>query len=489
MGFWLAALPVLVLLVLLAGLRWSAAAAGAAAAATALAAAMLAFGFGSGGPVAALAGTAAEAGFTALSILWIIFGALAIHEYQTRTGAIAAFGAWLGGLTADRRVAALFVAWFFALFLEGAAGFGTPIALAAPLLVGLGFEPARALVLVLVGHAVGVSFGAVGTPVFALLATGPVDAAVVPAGIAALHAALGWALAALLFRLAGEKPGGWSWPAAAAVAFFLPYLLIAWAVGPELPTLGGALVGAIAFVAFVHLRGRPSRIEAPPARRLAGAAAPYLVVILLILLTRLIAPLRETLQGLALEWGLAGGFSGAVAPLYHPGTMLLLGLAAAALAVGKGGLLLPAAGCAVARLPKVAAALFAVLLLARTMVHSGMVAALADAAAAALGTGWPLAAPAVGALGSFVTGSATASNLLFADFQIAAAGAAGIPPWLALIGQGAGAGIGNLIAPHNIVAGAATVGLIGGEGQVLRRTLPICLVYAAAAGVLLWWAS
>jgi lactate permease len=91
----------------------------------------------------------------------------------------------------------------------------------------------------------------------------------------------------------------------------------------------------------------------------------------------------------------------------------------------------------------------------------------------------------VGALGSFVAGSATASNVLFAGFQVAAAEAVGLAPMMALAGQGFGAAIGNVIAPHNIVAGAATVGLIGREGDVLKRTLPLCLVYALLGGGLL----
>jgi len=97
----------------------------------------------------------------------------------------------------------------------------------------------------------------------------------------------------------------------------------------------------------------------------------------------------------------------------------------------------------------------------------------------------PLAIPLVAALGSFITGSATASNILFGGFQLTAAEATQLPPLSALVGQGFGAAIGNIIAPHNIVAGAATVGLIGREGRVLKKTFPLCLVYALAGGLLL----
>ena len=91
-------------------------------------------------------------------------------------------------------------------------------------------------------------------------------------------------------------------------------------------------------------------------------------------------------------------------------------------------------------------------------------------------------APLVGALGSFVTGSATASNILFADLHVAVSVAEGLSPLASLAGQGFGAAIGNIVAPHNIIAGAATVGLIGREAALLRLTIPICLLYAILGG-------
>jgi lactate permease len=484
MAVFLALLPVLTLIGLLAGLRWSAAAAGMAAAAAAAAVAFLGFGYGAGAPFPAFVGPLAEAAFTALTILWIIFGALSIHEYQTRSGAVSTFGVWLAGFGEDRRTAALFVAWFFALFLEGAAGFGTPVALAAPLLVGLGFKPVEALVMVLLGHAAGVSFGAVGTPMVPLLAAGTLDPSLLSVAIVALHAVLAWALVMLVLHIAGGRAPGKSGTllaAGAVLAFFVPAAALAWTTGPELPTLGGALIGALLFAALVGRKG-----DGPSIGRLMEAALPYLLIVALILGTRMIPPVRDVLRGATLDWRLFDGFGGSVAPLFHPGTLLLAGFLVASLCRPSGARLVPAALKAAAlRLPRVALALVAVLLLARLMVHSGMIGLLAVAAAEALGTGWPMAAPLVGALGSFVTGSATSSNILFADLQYATAAAAGLPPLAAAVGQGFGAGIGNIVAPHNIVAGAATVGLIGAEGRVLRLTLPVCLAYAAAGGGIL----
>lgn len=487
--------PILLLFGLLVGARWPAAAAGGAAAAAAALLALFALDYDAGGAgfAAALAGPLLEAGFLAATIMWIIFPALCIHEYQTRAGANLLFGRWLAGLSDDPRVAALLVAWFFSLFLEGAAGFGTPIALAAPLLVAAGFPPVTALTLAILGNAAGVSFGALGTPMVPLLASGALDPRSLSLLIVLLHAAVGWTMAAIVYRLAGEgHPPAGAAPAlrrvaAAALLFFVPAALLAWAVGPELPTLGGALVGGALFVLSVR-QGRPVPAPGetpPPAGALARAASPYLAVLALILLTRLVPPLAEGLRGIILEWSLFGRFGGTVAPLHHPGTMLFLGFLAAGLARRPGRALVPRAmRDAARRLPMVALALVAVLLLARLMVHSGMIGALAASAAALLGSAWPLLAPSVGALGAFVTGSATASNILFADFQHAAARDAGLSPLLMTAAQGFGAAAGNLIAPHNIVAGAATVGLIGREGEVMRRVFPACLLYVGAGGML-----
>ena len=491
----LALAPIALLLVLMVGGRWSAAAAGAAGAAVAAPIAMLGFGYGSElGPLPSLLGPMIEAAFLAATIVWIIFPALCIHEYQTQTGATALVGRWLASLTDDRRITALLVAWFFGLFLEGAAGFGTPVALAAPLLVAIGFTPVKALTLALLGSAAGVSFGAIGTPVAALLTAGPLDPNRLALLIVLLHAATGWTMAALVYRLAGrhQDPQGsaaaWRWAGSAAAFFFVPAALLAWSSGPELPTLGGALVGGALFVALVK-RHRPpgaaDRADAPAGRALLNAALPYLAVVALILATRTITPVADWLRGFGVEWQLFGRFEGAVAPLHHPGTMLFLGFLAAGLMRRQGrGALPEAARRAAARLPRVALALVTVLLLARLMVHSGMIDLLATSAAGTLGGIWPLLAPAIGALGAFVTGSATASNLLFGQFQYAAATNAGLSPTLMTAAQGFGAAVGNLVAPFNIVAGGATVGLIGREGEVLRRTLPPALLYAGAGGAL-----
>lgn len=483
----LALLPILLLLFCMTVIGWSAAWSGMVSAVVAIAVAILAFGYEAEG--IALAGPLLEAGFTAATILWIVYPALALHELQMRSGASERIGTWLTSISDKPEVLVLILAWFFALLLEGAAGFGTPVALVAPMLVTLGFSPQRALVLALIGHAAGVSFGAVGIPMIPLLEAAPLAPRELSLTIMLLHAALGWMLASVVFRLGVPEGQEANWVVVPIAAFFylLPAVALAWWSGPELPTLGGALIGGLMFIALVKWRWPPGpRTSAIANDGIFLAVLPYVLVIATIVITRTLPVLTASLQSFALDWELAGRFGGSVKPFYHPGTMLMLALAVTVIArKSSRAALLPSLANAARRLPLVAVALVSVLLLARVMVHSEMIGTLASAAAGLLGSAWPLAVPLVGALGSFITGSATASNILFGGFQVAAADATGLAPMLALAGQGFGAAIGNVIAPHNIVAGAATVGLVGREGAVLRTTLPVCLAYASAGGLLL----
>jgi len=483
--------PLALIIFLMAVLRWSAANAGLVGLVTAVVGAIGFFGFGTSihveqGIAGALIGTGAEAAFSTVDILWIILPALSLYELQRRSGAIDAIRTGLMGLSSDKTLLAVIIAWFFAPFMEGAAGFGTPIALAAPVLVSLGFTPVVAVALPLIGHVAGTSFGALGTPIFAQADVSSMSADKIAPSTALPHAILAPVLTLSIVFIArsGRIQARYAaWAVVAAVCFLVPYLILAAFVGPELPTIGGALAGGMAF-AFVLRWTQVQQAGTSDARSLVWAAMPYAVLVGLILATRLVPQVRDALRQVMFEWTLPGPFGGRIEPFYHPGTMLLAGFL-------FGGLLqrrtLPELGGAVAaavrRLVPVAIALFAMLAIARLMLHAGMTEALAEAATRT-GRVWPLLAPSVGALGAFITGSTTASNILLTDLQVAAAGELGLPLLVMVAAQGFGAAVGNSVALHNIITGAATVGLQGREGDVLRTTGPVCLVYLAAGGLL-----
>jgi len=492
---WLAALPIATVLAAMLLLRWSAARAGIAGA---LVCAALAPSFGAG-DVLTLAGVLAEAAFTSVTILWILWPALALHEHQQQSGALDRLRRGLAGLSGRTVLQVIVVGWFAGLFFEGAAGFGAPVALAAPILVSLGVAPVGAVVLALLGHAVGVSFGALGTPVLAQLAAVPgLDPRALSGTTALLHLAAGGVMAFYFHRTLASCGVGSSgevqrprttdgaWMAFAAAAFLVPSVLLAGLLGPELATLGAALVGGLLFVGVVRWAA-PATRDTPHEPGLVHAFLPYIVLVTLVLVTRGIEPLAQALDSATVEWRWQDRFGGRFAVLAHPGTLLFAALLAAAALQGVSPRRLgqPLA-CAARRLVPVSVALLAMLFLSRLMVHAGMIDAIRAAAVAGLGGAWPLVAPAVGALGSFVTGSATASNVLFTPLQAQTAQALGLPVAAVLAAQGFGAGIGNIVCPHNIVAGAATVGLAGREPEILRRTLLPCAFALVAGGVALW---
>lgn len=485
----LAALPLICVLICMAVLHTSAVRAGLIGLALAV---VLASGFG--GPFSlaqatgipwrsAATGTLSEALTSALNILWIVLPALALYAFQDKLGAIDRIRDALTSITANRRLQAILLAWFFGLFIEGAAGFGTPVALAAPLLLGIGYSPMRAVTLALLGHASGVSFGAVGTPTLAQIDLTGLEPTQISGHVALMHAALGWIFLFAMARMADERSltrQDVAWTVFAGLAFFIPSVALAHLAGPELPSLAGALLGATLFVAAIKQR-TVSTMEIN-LRALAADLAPYLFIVLFILVTRLIAPIHEALSSLTIAWDMHDRFSGSIALLYHPGTMLWCGLVLGALVTGRLGTIGPSFKDAARRAASVGFALFIMLLLSRLMVQTGMITALAEAAART-GTLWAVLSPSVGVLGTFITGSATTSNILFTQLQLSAAMALDLPPIVMVAAQGFGSAVGNIIAPHNIIAGAATVGLIGREGEVMSKTLALGIVVALLGGL------
>ena len=446
-----------------------------------------------------LPGSVLEATITSLSILWIIFAALCIYYAQNNSGAIQRIQFQLARLHPDPKVSALFIAWFFSMFMEGAAGFGTSAALTAPFLVAAGYRPVLAVVLALWGHSLGVAFGAVGTPVItqALLVPEPellLTHAVLPYLVPTTFVlAIGLAWGCMRYGpVKAPAAQGDSYPqvlaygALAAACFLVPAMAMAYWLGPELPTLLGAVVGALLF-AFFTTRGKSPSVqtESTPDTfpgSFARALAPYAILIVLVLLTRLIPDVKAALQ--AIQWRAQWqGYQGSVQYLYHPGTVLFISFVVGGL-LQKQSLhaLYNAMRQAFIRVFFVFAALFVMLLLSRLLVHTGAIGLLGEQVAAIAGNWWPLWAPWFGVLGTFITGSATSSNVLFSEFQRSAAQAAGLPTPTLLGSQTFGAAVGNMVCPHNIIAAGATVNIQGQEGHVMRYTLPMAALLTLIAG-------
>ena len=486
--FLLALLPILLILFLMVGLQWGAPRAGAAGYLTAFLVAVFAF---QAGPLV-LAYAHARSVLLILDVLLIIWGAFTFYRVVDEAGGIEIIGEVLPHLTAARGMQALLIGWAFASFLQGVGGFGVPVAVTAPLLVGLGFSPLSAVVIPSIGHAWAVTFGSLGSSFNAMMAATGLgwEALASPAAFFLGTACLGAGAAV------AHAAGGWS----AVKKYLLPVgvmgLLMAGAqylaAVQGLWNLGGLMGGSAGLLSGIGLAwflGREERPQLPVSSgRLAAALSGYALLIALTLLVQLTPGLKEKLDVLVLgldfpatRTGLGHlnpGGSGRKLPLLsHAGTILFL---ASLLSYGvfsrlgwyKEGTLKRIGARLVRRLSASSVGIAAMVMMAVIMQHAGMTDQLAQGISSAVQGFFPALSPWLGALGAFMTGSNTNSNLIFSVLQMTTAEALGVPTALILAAQTSGGALGSVVAPTKVIVGASTAGMAGQEGKVMRALLP-----------------
>jgi lactate permease len=496
-------------------------------------------------PAVQLVAAIAEGLVIASTILWIVFGAILLLNVLKQTGAIDVIKTGFGAISPDKRVQLIIIAWLFGSFLEGAAGFGTPAAIVAPLLVALGFTPLSAVVLALVADSSAVSFGAVGTPVLVGIAQGvPGIAAdqVLQVALTAISidiAVASWLPLLMVVMLTRFFSEGRSWRDGLAIApfallsglaFTVPAYMVALLLGPEFPSIIGALIGLVVICTAArykillpakpwlcdansaeqqallaqpdvnrHKAEKPLPVAMSHAMSLGRAWLPYILVAMLLILSRIPdLPFKHYLRHMAWQWPEIFGteLNVTVSPLYLPGSLfVLVAIASCFLLRGSTTLLMAAWRNSAQMLAPSAIALAGAVPMVRIFLHSdvngaglpAMPIALAGEAADYLAHSWLWIAPFIGALGSFIAGSATFSNLMFGSFQQAMATEAGLPLSLILALQMLGANAGNMICVVNVVAAASVVNLQGREGDIIRYTLTPMLFYCAAASMVAWF--
>ncbi len=496
-----------------------------------------------------VAAASLEGVITAATLLYIVFGALLLLSTLTVGGAMATIRAGFNNISPDRRIQAIIIGWLFGSFIEGASGFGTPAAVVAPLLLAMGFPAMAAVMVGLIIQSTPVSFGAVGTPIIVgvggglggdpavaerisvLGVTMPEFVASIGFQVALMHAIVGILIPLILVcMLTGFfgperkfRDGLAIWPFAiyASLAMTVPSVLVARFLGPEFPSLFGGLFGLI-LVMFTSSRGflmpkktfdfGPRATWSPrwmgtmepvkaapdgPDKRMSivSAWAPYVLMAVLLVGSRVIPPVKEMLTGIAIPFNniLGTDISTAVQPFYSPAfLMILAALFAYAIHRMNPKQIRETWKVSGRQLAGTAVALLFAVPLVRVLIQSGpdlnasglssMPVTLAEGAAAISGSSWPFIAPFIGALGAFVAGSNTVSNLTFSQFQFSTGNAIGVSPEQVVAAQAVGGAGGNPIAIHNIVAASATVGLLGREGDLLRKTILVTLYYCVAAG-------
>ena len=449
----------------------------------------------------------------AVDIIFIILGAIFLLEILKKAKLIESIDGLLKHISHDRRIHAIIIAWSFSAFIEGAAGFGTPAALSAPLLVGLGIGALPAVIVSLIANSTPVSFGAVGTPILIGLGSsieGSSEVLLRQIGIytALIHSLIGLfiplAISCALTKFGKEKSfrkGLEIWPFAlfAGACFVVPYFLIAVFLGPEFPSLLGGLIGFAVLIVgakkgfFIPSRLRLKNIKLEKGKAV-KALLPYFFVAALLILSR-VGAANSVLKkaGISAANLLGTGISHTFYPLLSPGLIFIIAAIAAIILIR-----LPvkktiesvkttASKCLYGFVTLAFAVALVQIFISSGDNHSGLPGIpllIADSAASFAGKAFVLFSPFIGMFGAFIAGSNTVSNLLFAPFQQQTALALGLPAVIILALQTVGGAVGNMIAIHNIIAASATVGLRGEEGTIVKSNIGVASLYALIAGIL-----
>ncbi len=524
-----AALPVVVLLGLLALGHTRAHWAALSGLTAALLVAVLVFGM-----PARLAGIAAldGAAYGLLPIGWIVLGAIFVYDVTVASGKFEVVQHTVAGLSADRRIQALLIAYCFGAFIESAAGFGTPVAICGAMLIALGFRPLEAAGLALIGNTAPVAFGALGTPIVAL-------ASVTGLPVETLSAAVGRQLAVfgvlipfwLIWAMAGRKKMMEVWPACltVGVSFAATQLLVSNLHGPWVVGIAAASVSMLSLVVLLRFwqpKTTWSYGHEAPGREAATAAAtphhtpraalhawmPWILLSVLVFVWGL-PPVKDFLNGGAK--GHPNFLHGVALFEYHvpmldkavvrsapvvakaapePAVFVVNPLSATGtslfLAGVLGGLLLGFSPTALLRiwwrtlwrLRISLLTIVAMLALGFTTRYAGLDATMGLAFA---GTGvlFPFFSPLLGWLGVALTGSDTSSNVMFGGLQQVTARQLGISPVLAAASNSVGGVMGKMIDAQSIVVAGVATGQQGGEGTILRYVFWHSLALACLVGV------
>jgi lactate permease len=468
----------------------------------------------------------------------IIGGAIFLFRTMEATGGIAAIKSWLNKVSTNKVAQLMIVGWAFPFLIEGASGFGTPAAIAAPILIGLGFPPLRVAILALVMNSVPVSFGAVGTPTwFGFSAISLTEAETLAIGFKSAimngTAALVIVPLALMFVVKPrEILRNWLFILLSIIATVLPYLILA-RYSYEFPSLAGGAIGLVISILLarsgVGLSKKDSElqgsekdtmvssymtvtdIEEPDKKsNLVLATFPLWGTILLLLITRLPQLgikqlLTMTDPALHLNFGSIGIFnispalvlgldnifgtseSWSHALFYVPSLIPFIAISLIALALNrdmaKTRILFR---ITYKQMRGPAMALLGALVFVNLMMMDGdhsAVKLIGDHLAALTGNLWGYTAQFLGALGTFFSGSNTISNLTFGGIQDAIASDLSLNRTTVLALQSVGGAMGNMICINNIVAVASVLSLTRVEGYILKRTIKAMLVYGVIVGI------
>lgn len=442
--------------------------------------------------------TAALEGF--LFALWpiviVIIAAVFTYNLCVSTGAMETIKAMLTSVSSDKRILTVLIAWCFGNFMEGMAGFGTAVAIPASMLVALEIDPITAILVCLIANGVPTMFGSVGIPTTTLATQTGLD--VLELGyVQALQVAPFNIMCPLLMVMAvggGLKAlkGVWPIPLVAGITFTLPQILVAHLVGAELADVAGAVLSlAVTFVVAIRYSSR----EVPETYKVVlkkhmnvdvqGAIiswSPFILIFLVLLCTaKVVAPIYNLLAPFKTTVNVYAGNPEATLTftwINTPGVLILVCGILGGLAQGAYlDQIFAVLYLTVVQMSKTILTMLGILGCAKIMTYSGMIGSIAAFFVGTLGGLYPLVAPLLGALGTFVTGSGTSSEVLFGNVQLSAAQTLGINEYWLAASNSLGVSAGKMLSPQNIAIGCAAVDLQGKDGEIMGKIAPYAFAF------------
>lgn len=438
-------------------------------------------------------------GFWPIAI--VIIAAIFTYNLALHTKSMDVIKQMLSNISSDKRIQVLILAWGFGGFLEAVAGYGTAVAIPAGILAALGFEPVFAAIICLIANTVPTAFGAVGIPVTTL-------AKVTGLEVAPLSFQIGlqlvlfiilipFALVIMTTKSFRGLKGVMGITLASGISFAIPQLLVAKYLGAELPALLGSIcsMGVTVLVAkLFYNEKKQSNIPRMTGRQMFMAWLPYILVSVFIIFSSPLFPavsgvLDKFMTRVTLYTG-SGAKPSEFKWINTPGTMIIIAAVIGSLLQGaKPAGIIKVFFETLKQLWKSTVTVVAIVAIAKVMGYSGMITSLAVVLVQATGRLFPVISPMIGALGTFVTGSDTSSNILFGSLQREVANTIQVDPYWLAAANTSGATAGKMISPQSIAVATSATGLVGSEGKIFNQTVKFCLCYVLFLGILVFVGS
>lgn len=433
-------------------------------------------------------------------IMLVIIAAVFTYNLSIYTGSMDIIKRMMISVTTDKRILVLILAWGFGGFLEAIAGFGTAVAIPASILAALGFEPVFAAIICLVANTTPTAFGAIGLPVITLAQVTGLDIHQLSYAITTQLALMIIIIPFILVALTGKSikaiKGVFGITLASGLSFAIPQIFVAKVIGAELPAVVGSVI-SMAITIFLAKKFYNNKSQNTVQDRVTFkdgfmAWLPFILVFLFVMICSplfkvIYNPLSQIKTSIPIYTGV-GAKPYTFSWIVTPGVLIIV-------ATYLGGVLqgynfkniTMVLGRTIKQMIKSAITIISIVALAKVMGYSGMIKSIADVLVAITGRFYPLISPVIGALGTFITGSDTSSNVLFGQLQVQAATSIGANPYWISAGNVLGATAGKMISPQSIAVATAATSMVGSEGKILNSALKVCLFYIVLAGLLVFF--